>query len=202
MTLVSLFEIEHICVALNLGKGKWLIVGLYKPPNINETFFTNKLSAALNKLSKTYDNLLYLGDFNMTPIGSKLQEILVSFNLKNLIKEPTCFEGPTPRCIDLMLTNKKQYFMKSQAITTGISYFHKLTISILKSSFSKGNPKIILYRDYKNFNLINFNITLKKALDIMPDKNCYATFENTFLGVLNIYSRLSITRLSITRTSP
>ena len=82
LTLVSLFEIEYICVALNLGKHKWLIVGLYKPPNTNETFFTNKLSAALNELSKTYDNLLLLGDFNMTHHNSKLQEVLVNFNLK------------------------------------------------------------------------------------------------------------------------
>ena len=54
--------------------------------------------------------------------------------------------------------------MKRQAITTGIFDFHKLTASILISSFSIGNHKTILYRDYKNFYLNNFNIAPKKAL--------------------------------------
>ena len=49
------------------------------------------------------------------------------------------------------------------------SYFE---IILLK----KGNPKTILYRDYKNFDLNNFNITIKKALDSMPGKKCYTTF--------------------------
>ena len=47
-----------------------------------------------------------------------------------------------PSCIDLILTNKPLYFQMTTVIGTGISDFHKLTITMLKSSFIKQEPKI------------------------------------------------------------
>ena len=60
----------------------------------------------------------------------------VPHNFKNLVKEPTCFKNiENPSCIDLILTNKPLYFQTTAVIETGISDFHKLTVTILKSSF-------------------------------------------------------------------
>ena len=41
--------------------------------------------------------------------------------------------------------------MKSSAYESGLSDFHKLTIIILRKSITKGNPRNILYREYKIF---------------------------------------------------
>ena len=67
----------------------------------------------------------------------------VPHNFKNLVKEPTCFKNTNnPTCIDLILTNKPSYFQTTTVIETGISDFHKLTVTVLKSSFRKQEPKI------------------------------------------------------------
>ena len=70
----------------------------------------------------------------------------------NLIKEPTCYKNPTnPKCIDLMLTNTHRSFQNSRVIETGLSDFHRVTITVLRSFLENAEPIVILYRDYKNF---------------------------------------------------
>ena len=52
-------------------------------------------------------------------------------NLKNLVKEPTCFKNPlNPTCIDLMLTNRPKTFQNTLPIP-GLSHFHKMTVTVL-----------------------------------------------------------------------
>ena len=49
--------------------------------------------------------------------------------------------------IDLMLTNKPLYFQTTKVIETSLSDFHRLTITILKSTFRKQEPNIFDYRN-------------------------------------------------------
>ena len=146
-----LSDIESISIEINLRKRKWLIIGVYKPPNINNISFLEKLSNQLNESIKTYGNVLLLGDFNITPDNEVMKTFLSTHDLQNLVKAPTCFKGRIPQCIDLILTNQNQYFMKTKTFITGISDFHALNTSIMKMKYTKGNPKVKIYRDYKNF---------------------------------------------------
>ena len=52
---------------MNLRKQEWLVIGIYKPPQSCSKMFIEKLSNQLNDLHTSYDNILLLGDFNMTP---------------------------------------------------------------------------------------------------------------------------------------
>ena len=70
-------------------------------------------------------------------------------NLKTLIKRKSCFKSPeNPTCIDLILTNSPRSFQNSSVFETGLSDFHKLTITVLKQYFPKLKPKVANYRDY------------------------------------------------------
>ena len=86
------------------------------------------------------------------------------FNLSNLIKEPPCFKSQNGTFLDLILTNRPRSFMKSQAFELGLSDSHKLVCSILRASFKKLPPKIITYRDQKDFDQQNFLRDLDKKL--------------------------------------
>ena len=86
------------------------------------------------------------------------------FNLSNLIKEPICFKSQNGILLDLVLTNRPRSFMKSQAFERGLSDRHKLVCSILRTSFKKLPPKIITYRDQKDFDQQNFLRDLDKKL--------------------------------------
>ena len=58
-----------------------------------------------------------------------------TYNLENL-KVPTCFKNVNdPSSIDVMLTIRKNNFQNSMAIDTGLSDYHKMTVSILKIFF-------------------------------------------------------------------
>ena len=56
-----------------------------------------------------------------------------------------------PSCIDLILQNSQRSFQNSCAIETGLSDFHRMTVTVMKASFQKLQPKSIHYRNYKFF---------------------------------------------------
>ena len=106
---------------------------------------------------------------------------------KNLIQEPTCFKNPlNPSSIDVILTNKKRSFQNSQAIETGLSDHHKMTITVLRIFVKKQAPVFIKYRDYKNYDsLIFHNEPSQKLQEVNPNDICYDTFEHIFMELLN-----------------
>ena len=53
----------------------------------------------------------------------------------------------------------------------------------MKTTYPKAQPKIIYYRDYKNFDLYNFRTELREELNKIVEKDYYH-FELTFLRVL------------------
>ena len=71
-------------------------------------------------------------------------------DLKNLIKEPTCFKNSEKlTIIDLILTNKPKCFQHSCPDESGISDFHKMTV--VKVIFKIQKAKIIFHHNYKIF---------------------------------------------------
>ena len=50
------------------------------------------------------------------------------------------------------LTNCSRSFQNSCAIETELSEFHKLVVTVLKSTYKKSQPEIIIYRNYKYLN--------------------------------------------------
>ena len=81
-----------------------------------------------------------------------MEDFCIRFNLISLIKDPTCYKNPdNPSYIDLMLTNSPRSFQNSCVVETGLSDFHRMIVSVMKTTFQKLPPKIKSYRDYKNF---------------------------------------------------
>ena len=111
---------------------------------------------------------------------------------KNLVKEHTCFKN-ADNCIDLILTNKPLYFPMATVIETGISDFHKLTITTLKSSFIKQKPKIFNYKNFKCFNNENFRNDLLYEISMkgFHDISC-EEFETLFMTTLNTHAPMKI----------
>jgi hypothetical protein len=86
-----------------------------------------------------------------------MDEFTSLYDLKSLIKTPTCFKSDSnPSCIDLILTNRNNCFQNSSTMETGLSDFHHLVFTVLKTTFKKKPPKIIKYRIYKSYNAFNY----------------------------------------------
>ena len=56
-----------------------------------------------------------------------------------------------PTCIDFILYNTPRSFQSTCVIETGLSDFHLMTLTFMKKSFRRFNPRLINYRSYKNF---------------------------------------------------
>ena len=105
--------------------------------------------------------------------------------LKAMDEDPTSFKNfDNLLCIDLFLKNSSKSFEKCLTLETAMSDFHKLRITILKVKSGKLPPRIILYRDCKNFESKAFNNTLQVSL-----KN-FDTNNSTFIELKTIFMEL------------
>ena len=115
-----------------------------------------------------------------------------TYDLKSLIKEPTCYKNPNkPSCIDLILTNKPRSFQHSCVIETGLSDFHKMTVTVMKTLFEKLQPRVVNYRDYKHFENHKFRTYLLSELskaNIEENKNGLNNLNNACKGILDIHA--------------
>ena len=147
----------------------------------------NSIGNQLNELCKKYENFILIGDFNSEMCEDSMEVFANTHNFKNLVSTATCFKNiEHPSCIDLILTNKSRSFQNTTVIETGLSDFHKLTVTIMKANFQKHPPKIVNYRNYKNFNNEMFRNDLLQELRKVdfPNVEC-CDFEGKLLFTLN-----------------
>ena len=116
---------EIISSEVTIRNKKWAVFSVYRPLNSNVKVFIEKLETCLNKALSRYDNLLIMGNLNIDTQNLKdagfnaLDCFCDTLNLRNLIKNKTCFTKTHQSSIDVILTNKPRSFMHSYATETG-----------------------------------------------------------------------------------
>ena len=99
-----------------------------------------------------------------------MKDFCRTYSLENLVKENTCFKSTeNPSSIDIMLTNKKHCFQNSIVVETGLSDFHKMTVTVMKKFFKKNAPIRKTYHDRKNFDAVKFREHVKFELMTVED---------------------------------
>ena len=171
-------KIEGFFVEINLrNKKKWLLSCSYNPTKMQISNHLAELSKNTDLYLTKYDQLLFLGDFNAGVEDSSVKNVCSSYNLTSMINRATCYKNPEkPSCIDLILTNCPRSFQNSCTIETGLSDFHKLVVTVMKTTYKKSQPKIINYRSYKYFNNESFREELRQIE--ANGNNCDESFQN------------------------
>ena len=126
------------------------MISIYRPLSQGSEFFIHSLTKIINHFATKYGNHLIMGDFNMEPNNPMFKSFFDSNNHTNLIKTNTCFKGKGSS-IDLILTNRKYLFKYTSSYETGLSDHHYMIYAMLKSSFINIEPKLLNYKEYKNF---------------------------------------------------
>ena len=117
---------------------KKLLCCSYNPHIVLIENHMNELRKTLDIYLHKYDHIILIGDFNSEIIERSLQDFCNIYNLESLSNTPTCFKNPdNPSCIDLLLTNSRNSSDETLAVESGLSDFHKLGVSVLKSYFKK-----------------------------------------------------------------
>ena len=168
---------EGFSVEINLRKKNWLLCCSYNPNKNNIQFHLENLTKSLALYSSNYENLIILGDFNVSIDNSYMAGYCNTYDLRSLIMEPTCYKNP-----DLILTNHPLSFQNSCVLDTGLSDFHKMKVTIMKASFQRLQPTIINYKDYRRFqNDVFREEVLSELLDVSIGEN-----EEDFSNFLDI----------------
>ena len=117
-----------------------------------------------------------------------MSEFLFKNDSKNLVQQKTCFKSTNNlSCIDFFVTNSHRSFQNIITFASGLSNFHKMILTILKSTFLKVKPKQIVYRKFKNFDVNNFRNEIRTKMQLIDR---IETFLEEFLKVLNKHAPL------------
>ena len=103
-------------------------------------------------------------NFNVKPTDPLMMTLLNEQDLINLVKNNTCFKG-NGSGIDLILTIRNFSFKNSTSFETGLNDHHHLIYSMMKTTFHKGEPKMLIYPNYKTFSLETFSSQLFLKLE-------------------------------------
>ena len=180
-------NVEGIFLDITLGNKKWLLFGGYNPKKESISNFLSHVSKEIDKNLSSHENFLIIGDFNSPVSERNMKEFCETYELDNLIKKPTCYKNPkNPSSIDVMLTNKKSSFQNSTTIETGLSDWHKMTVTVLKTSYKKQDPLTINYRNYNRFNEETFRDDLRRQLEVFDTETITLDqFNDIFKATLN-----------------
>ena len=169
-------KIEGIWINVKSQSQTWLVACIYRPPDKN--YFHNLLNETLEKIWSSRKNILILGDLNSDMLfngktteekylGKRLRNILSTYSLKNVIREPTRICQNAQTIIDLIITSHPENIN-----TTGVSHLgisdHSLVYANLRMRKDKKKLMTAMINNYKNFNTSQF----KRAIECAPWSVC------------------------------
>ena len=150
--LTSYLLIEGVFVEIRLKKKTWLFCSSYNPKKNLKANHLNCIGRNLDSRLEQYENFILMGDFNVEPNHATMKNFCQIYGCKNIVKDKACFKNSIhPTCIDLIITNRPKSFQESEVNETGLSDFHKMSLTIMKVFYDKQKPKIIQYGKYKDF---------------------------------------------------
>ena len=124
--------------------------------------FWGNLGKILDRHLSKFEHFLLVGDFNSEIHESSISNFCDTYNLKNIINEPTRYKKLlNPSTIDLILTNKSRSFQNTTTIETGLSDHHKMTVTVMKQYFPKQTPVLIICRNFKTIDKFAFRQELR-----------------------------------------
>ena len=148
---------ECLFVEINLQKRKWPVSCSYSPHKDNISIHLQLIRKKLYLYSTNYKSIVLVGDFNSDIDDKRMNGFFESYNLSTLIRESTCYKNPKhPSCTDLFITNSPNSFQNFIVVETGLSNFHRMIVTVMKTSFHRLLSKIRHYRDCSNTIPISF----------------------------------------------
>ena len=124
-----------------------------------------------------------------------LKRILNSFELTQLIKEPTRTTATTKTIIDHIITNKPNMVSNSGVISCGISDHNVVFIERnVRAPKLKVPPKILIVSNFKRFDSVSFQadimgIPMENISSVSGDvKEMWHWWKTFFLDILNKYA--------------
>lgn len=193
-------DIEAIWLEMKLDKQKPLLIGyIYRPPS-SLASWNDKIEETLEKIFIENKEMVIFGDFNYNFIttgsnNSKWNNIIDTFNLSQLITQPTRVTPTSSTTIDHIYSNQPQNISYTAVPILSISDHYPIIFTRRLNKNIKKGPvhTTINYRYLKNFNADNFLHDLSNQpwslIDMFSDPDdALDTFNKLFLQTLDAHA--------------
>ena len=167
----------------------------------------------MEKIEPKYKESYLLGDLNCNFLSNPLEyhtlqlmDVLISFQMNQVLNEPTRVTPISKIFIDVVVTNSKERLSHTGVYPLSISD-HYLIYAIRKIGIPRGRPRFVETRNFKHFDESKFKKDLIKApwpcIDNFQDVNCaLAAWTKVFLhGVVDKHAPCR-TRIIRNKPSP
>uniref|UniRef100_A0A3Q1GEX1 Sulfotransferase n=1 Tax=Acanthochromis polyacanthus TaxID=80966 RepID=A0A3Q1GEX1_9TELE len=148
------------------------IVGIYRPPSANDTFY-DQLTGILKKCNHNKE-LLLMGDSDSEK--KKIACITDKYNLDQIVKGETKISKISSTQLDLIFTSKTERITKSYNLITDLSD-HNLTLTVI---YVMRNPKDVFTSSFHYHGMTSFLVKpgpqsefLRKFLDGQGWSHCH-----------------------------
>ena len=126
----------------NFAKRTLAVIGVYRPPSVDNKLFSDFVTKGIGKISTHYENIMVAGDLSYDCLDSAksktLTDICDIFDFTNLIKSAACFmKNCTPTLVDAFLTNKPNFCFDVLNFGCGVSEWHNLIGVVVKGATAR-----------------------------------------------------------------
>lgn len=200
-------ELEQLWITIKIKQFNYGIGIVYRPPsqNINESLKT--LENSIADILPSVDNLIIMGDLNINMFNLnsnatvQLLELMGTYNLSQLVCEPTRINNISSTLIDLIITNNNNLITNIGCSDLHDLTDHRLVFCNLNVKIEDNSPKLFTYRNFKHFNnelflndllLINWDHIYN--LSDIDDKLSFLT--NNIINLFNIHAPIRTIKVS------
>ena len=143
---------ESLCTEITIGNTKTVLCCVYKHPKVTNHFFKQCMSKLGDAILHTYDDFVFLGDMNCCPIKSNvIKDLCDLYDVKNLLKDPTCHKGATSTLLDNILVSNHRRYTGALNANFNLSDCHNLIGAATRRYAPIMKPRKIFCRSYKHF---------------------------------------------------
>ena len=131
-------DTECLFIEINLKKIRWLICYAYNPHKCHSECFFENISKHLEHYENVYENFIILGDFNSEESETSLDNFMINFSLKDLVKIPTCYKNPKkPKYYLSHINQTKELISEHHCLRSGSIRHPYVSCNRAKSAISK-----------------------------------------------------------------
>lgn len=206
--------IQFMCVEVNSGVEKCLLIVVYSPPYKFREDNLEELEETLLKLNPRYNKILVGGDFNVNHLKNKSVNRLFHYFCEKInmsiinTRWPTCFQSVNnPSILDIFLTSSGLDLLGYDQVRPTSEFIHDFIFCSFRFDINaSNNEKIIRYRSFHNIDLTdlqrNGGNSSWNQIYFTPDINTKILLFNTLLNNLYDHHVPLVTKIVKPRCCP
>lgn len=186
--------VEDLWLSVQLHKFPSFIVGcVYRHPHAHIDSF-DYISGVFTSMSLRNKPLLIVGDFNddLLKPCNKISKITQTLHLDQLVSKPTRISAASSTLIDLIITNRTNFVIQSDVLSSPIAD-HELLTATINLRKDKYTPNFKTFRCHENYSqnnfcelLLNESQFLNTILNTDDVNEQVHIFNNTFIKCLDV----------------